>query len=274
MTEVANKRPTMKQEATPPQPQEVHFDEPPIIKKVKKGHGGHHGGAWKVAYADFVTAMMALFIVLWVLSQSEEVKQAVAAYFSDPIGFSNKNKNLFDGKSSQLIDLKLQEEMRQKELEKQELEKMAQKIKEDLSKDTELLQLSDQVKIEVVKEGLRIELIDSANDVFFEIGTAELKPEARRILLKIGAEISKLKNKIIIEGHTDSRQYRNDGTGYTNFELSADRANSAKRALVAGGVSEKQIDEIRGYADTRLRDPKDPYSYVNRRISITLKYIN
>ncbi|MEJ5350730.1 MAG: flagellar motor protein MotB [Melioribacteraceae bacterium] len=271
MPEVANKRPTTKQEQPPP-PQEVHFDEPPIIKKIKKGHGGHHGGAWKVAYADFVTAMMALFIVLWVLGQSEEVKQAVAAYFADPIGFSTKSKNLFDGSSSQMIDLKLQEEMKQKEMEKQELEKMAEKIKEDLSKDTELMKLSDQVKIEVVKEGLRIELVDSANDIFFEIGTSELKPEARRLLLKIGSEISKLKNKIIIEGHTDSRQYRNDGTGYTNFELSADRANSAKRALVAGGVSEKQIDEIRGYADTRLRDPNDPYSYVNRRISITLKY--
>lgn len=271
MSEVSNKRPTTAKQETPP-PQEVHYDEPPIIKKVKKGHGGHHGGAWKVAYADFVTAMMALFIVLWVLSQSEEVKEAVAGYFSDPIGFSTKGKSLLDGKSSQLIDLKLQKEMQQQEMERQELQKMGEKLKEDLSKDTELMQLSDQVKIEIVKEGLRIELIDSANDIFFEIGTAELKPKARKLLLKIGSEISKLKNKIIVEGHTDSRQYRNDGTGYTNFELSADRANSAKRVLVAGGVSEKQIDEIRGFADTRLRDPSDPYSYVNRRISITLKY--
>ncbi|MGK9367360.1 OmpA family protein [Melioribacter sp. Ez-97] len=271
MAEASNKRPTLKKQDEPAQ--EVSYDEqPPIIKKIKKVDGGHHGGAWKVAYADFVTAMMALFIVLWVLGQSEEVKEAVAGYFNDPIGFSTKGKGILDGSSSSLIDAKIQAEIQKKESERQELEKMGEKLKEELTKETDLESLTDQVKIEVVKEGLRIELIDSANDIFFEVGTAELKPEAKRILSKIGAEIAKMNNKIIIEGHTDARQYKNDGTGYTNFELSTDRANSAKRALVAAGVSEKQIDEISGYADTRLRDPENPYSSINRRISITLKY--
>ncbi|MGK9477091.1 OmpA family protein [Melioribacter sp. OK-6-Me] len=273
MAEASNKRPTLKKQEEPPQ--SISYDEqPPIIKKIKKVDGGHHGGAWKVAYADFVTAMMALFIVLWVLGQSEEVKEAVAGYFSDPIGFSTKGKSILEGNSNSLIDSKILSEIERKELERQELEKMGEKLKEELAKETELENLSDQVKIEVVKEGLRIELIDSANDIFFEVGTAELKPEARRILSKIGTEISKMNNKIIIEGHTDARQYRNDGTGYTNFELSTDRANAAKRVLVAAGVSEKQIDEISGYADTRLRDQNDPYSSINRRISITLKYSN
>ncbi len=251
---------------------EIKFDQQPVFKKIKKVHGGHHGGAWKVAYADFVTAMMALFIVLWVLAQNEEVREAVAGYFKDPVGFSTKGKNILEGNSSKLIDLNLSEEMERQELERRELEKMGEKLMNELTEDTELMGLADQVKIEIVKEGLRIELIDSANDIFFEVGTSELKPEAKKLLNKVGTELSKLENKIIVEGHTDSRQYQNDGSGYSNFELSTDRANSAKRALVLGGVKEKQIDEVRGFADTRLRDPADPFSFLNRRISITVKY--
>jgi chemotaxis protein MotB len=244
----------------------------PVIKKVVKGHGGHHGGAWKVAYADFVTAMMALFIVLWVLSQKPEVVESVAGYFKDPIGFSSKSKSLIDGKTNPMPDVKVKDEMEKHEAEKAEMEVMKDKLAQEISKDTDLMRLANQVKIEVVKEGLRIELTDSENDVFFEIGTAEMNPQAKRLLDKIGTEISKLPNKLIVEGHTDSRQFHNRGTGYTNFELSSERALSAKRELVVGGLEEKQIDEIRGYADTRLRDPKDPLSFVNRRISITVKY--
>jgi chemotaxis protein MotB len=252
---------------------EVSNESAPIIKKIKKVHGGHHGGAWKVAYADFVTAMMALFIVLWILSQSEKVKEAVTGYFKDPVGFSNKSKNLIEGKNSSTpFDLKIQEEMKRKEAEKSEFEKMGEKLKEELSKDTDLLGLSNQVKIEMVKEGLKIELIDSDKNVFFAIGTSELNPPAKKLIGKIGKEISKLPNKLIVEGHTDSHQFQNRGTGFTNFELSTERALAAKRALVAGGLMEKQIDEIHGYADTRLRDPNDPYSFVNRRISFTVKF--
>jgi chemotaxis protein MotB len=250
----------------------VQLDQAPIVKKIKKVHGGHHGGAWKVAYADFVTAMMALFIVLWVLGQNDEVKEAVAGYFKDPVGFSSQGQSILNGKNSQLIDLNIEEEIKRQEAEKFELEKMGEKLKEDIGKDTELMNISDQVRVEIIKEGLRIELIDSEKDVFFEVGTSELKSDARKLIQTVGKELSKLPNKIIVEGHTDARQYQNDGSGYSNFELSTDRANSAKRALVSGGVSEKQIDEVRGFADTRLRDVNDPFSFLNRRISITVKY--
>ncbi|KAF0151680.1 MAG: Chemotaxis protein MotB [Ignavibacteria bacterium] len=250
-------------------------DSPIIIKKIKKGHGGHHGGAWKVAFADFVTAMMALFIVLWILGQDQEVKEAVAGYFKDPVGFSAKSSSLIDGKgpgSSQLPNLTLSQEELVREAQKQDFERMQESLKRALEEDTGLNNFSDLVKIEMTKDGLNIELTDNANDIFFELGTSQLKPDARKLIGKIGAEISKMPNKIVVEGHTDARQFKNIGTGFTNFELSADRALSAKRALVYGGMMEKQIDEVVGYADTRLRDKNDPFSFVNRRISITLKF--
>jgi chemotaxis protein MotB len=246
----------------------------PVIKKIKKVHGGGHGGAWKVAYADFVTAMMALFIVLWVLSQKPEVVQAVAGYFKDPVGFSTKSKILLEGKANPLPDKKEMDTMQKHESEKAAMEKIKDNLSQEISKDNELSGLSNQVKIEVVKEGLRIELNDSANDIFFEIGTAELKFQAKKLIEKIGKELTKLPNKLIVEGHTDSRQFHNIGTGYSNFELSSERALAAKRELVTGGLSEKQIDEIRGYADSRLRDANDPFSYINRRISITVRFSN
>lgn len=250
---------------------------PIIVKKIKKGHGGHHGGAWKVAYADFVTAMMALFIVLWVLGQSEEVKQAVAGYFKDPVGFSTKSKSIIDGKGEGPSPFggknnALPNEENVREFEKEEFKKMEEQILSDISKDTQFKGIADQVNIELVNDGLKIELTDNANDIFFELGTSELKSDAQKLIGKIGAEISKLPNKIAVEGHTDARQFHNSGTGFTNFELSSERALSAKRALVTGGLKESQIDEVRGFADTRLREPSDPYSFKNRRISITLKF--
>ncbi|PKL82171.1 MAG: chemotaxis protein MotB [Ignavibacteriae bacterium HGW-Ignavibacteriae-3] len=245
----------------------------PVIKKVHKGHGGHHGGAWKVAYADFVTAMMALFIVLWVLGQSPEVIESVAGYFKDPVGFSTKSKVLIEGKANPVPGMNTREEEEKRhEEEKAELEKVGEKLNKELRTDTQLIGLADQVKIELVDEGLRIELTDSEKDVFFEVGTTAMKNNARILIQKIGAEISKIPNKIIVEGHTDSRQYNNIGTGYSNFELSSERALSAKRALVSGGLQERRIDEVRGYADTRLRSQNDPLSFINRRISITVKF--
>lgn len=248
-------------------------ESPIIVKKIKKGHGGHHGGAWKVAYADFVTAMMALFIVLWILGQDQEIKDSVAGYFKDPLGFSTKSKSLIDGKGpgpSQVPTLSQEEMVR--EAQKKDFERMQENLKQTLEQDTDLSNFSSLVKIEMTKEGLNIELTDNANDIFFELGTSQLKPDARKLISKIGSEISKMQNQIIVEGHTDSRQFKNNGIGFTNFELSAERALSAKRALVVGGMQEKQIDNVVGFADTKLRDPADPFSYVNRRISITVKF--
>lgn len=247
----------------------------PIIIKKKKGHGhAAHGGAWKVAYADFVTAMMALFIVLWILNQDQSIKEKVAHYFRDPIGFSDKGKSVLQGNSSNLFNIDLQKALEQRETEKQELKKMGDKILNELSQDPEYINIVNQIKVEIVDEGLRIEILDSANDVFFEIGNAKLKPAMVSLLQKIGDQLAKLPNKIIIEGHTDARPYHGNNIGYTNFELSADRANAARRALSTSKLNSDKIEEIRGYADRRLRDKKDPYNLVNRRISIIVKYLN
>ncbi len=247
---------------------------PIIIKKVKKGGHGHHGGAWKVAYADFVTAMMALFIVLWILGQSEEVKQAVSSYFNDPIGFSenNKGKGIVPVQGNAIIDLDMKAQMERKLQEKKELAEMGEKIVDELQSIPEFEGLADQITIEMVDEGLRIEILDSFDEVFFEIGKSDLKSQAYEIIKKMGTNIAKLNHKIAIEGHTDSRKYSNGAMGYTNFELSAERANSARRALVSGGLKEEQIMEVRGYADKKLKNIKNPFDVSNRRISIIVKY--
>lgn len=244
-----------------------------IIKKVKKGHGGHHGGAWKVAFADFVTAMMALFIVLWVLGQDEEIKQGVAGYFKDPVGFANKQSIIGASQTPAVVDMGIMNEAAQREAEKDILNKLAEKLTSELAEDEALKNFIDKIKFEIADEGLRIEMLESSDNVFFEVGTSTLNNTAKNLLKKIGESISHMPNKIIIEGHTDSRPFAHGRvSGFTNFELSTDRANSARRALVVSGVSDEQIDQIRGYADKRLRDKTDPYSLVNRRISIILKF--
>lgn len=247
-------------------------DQPIIVKKIKKG-GGHHGGAWKVAYADFVTAMMALFIVLWILSAGEDVKQAVAGYFKNPVGFQSGGKRLIDpGTKLNLMDENILSEKEFKEMQKKRFEEMQAEIMDKLSESKGISLLIDQIKFELTNEGLRIELLDSSNDVFFKLGSAQLKNEAKEILQKVGYEINKLPNNVTIEGHTDIRPFNTGNWEYTNYELSADRANSARRALLEGGLDKSKIDDIRGYASNRLRDKEDPYNIVNRRISIIIKY--
>ncbi len=246
---------------------------PIIIKKVSGGHG-HHGGAWKVAYADFVTAMMALFIVLWVLGQSEEVKEAVSSYFKDPVGFmEGGNKSLFPGLGDGLLNPgSAEEEFFSSEGEKEFLEKMGERILADLSENVDLSTLSEQVSIEFTNDGLRIEMTESEQEAFFNSGSSSLNRNGKKILRKIGAELAKIPNSIVIEGHTDARPYSSRGRFYTNFELSTDRANSARRELLAGGLKYSKIAEIRGHADRLLKDRENPYSEVNRRITITVKY--
>ncbi len=249
-------------------------DLPPIIVK-KKGHGhGHHGGAWKVAYADFVTAMMALFIVLWILGQSQEVKEAVAGYFKDPVGFKEGGSKIpFPGKGAGILDGQKSEEEIAQEVEKQKIENIKDKILTEVSDNKALKSILSNLKFEVTNEGLRIEMIEEGNNIFFDLGSAHLNDRARAILKIIAQQLVKLPNKIAVEGHTDSRPFNSAKMpGYTNYELSADRANAARRELMDDGVSNAQIDGIIGYADKRLRDPKDPYSLVNRRISIIVKY--
>lgn len=246
---------------------------PIIIKKIKKSHGGH-GGAWKVAYADFVTAMMALFIVLWIMGQDQDVLEAVASYFKDPIGFSNKSSQFLEGREKNIINPNTADAKKLKEEEKKKLTQMGVEMIDKLQSDIEIKDLLDQVEVKMIKEGLRIELVDSEKDYFFKIGTAKLNSKAERFLEKIGKELAKLPNKIVVEGHTDARPFTGNGAGYSNFELSTERANTARRALFKGGLPEGRFEEVRGYADRYLKDSNDPMSAVNRRISIIIKYIN
>lgn len=253
---------------------------PIIIKKIKKGGAGHHGGAWKVAYADFVTAMMALFIVLWILGQSAAVKEAVSGYFKDPIGFSSKmGKDLMNGKKGGIVDMGKGVEKQQldeqayREKEKTELDQMGEKIIQEMSNTPELSELMNQIDVQMVDEGLRIEITESVDGVCFEVGTSQLKPQAMQILKKIGSKLADMPNKVIVEGHTDARPYGvGNQLGYTNYELSSDRANAARRALAMGGLKDAHFDQIRAYADNRLKNPADPLDVTNRRISIIVKY--
>ena len=244
-----------------------------IIKKSKKGGGGHHGGAWKVAYADFVTAMMALFIVLWILGAEDSVKENIAQYFNDPSGFVIGNgPSLMKGKDVNSIQPDIMDEVMLRQKEKEKLEEMGKDIVEQLTNNEEFKAIVNQIEINISEEGLLIEIMESQEDTFFDIGTAKLKKRSEDLLITIGKQLSLINNRIVLEGHTDSRQFPGNGMGYTNYELSSDRANAARRALLKGGVDSSQIEEIRGYADNRLKDPKNPYSAANRRISIIVRF--
>lgn len=243
-----------------------------IVKKIKKGHGGHHGGAWKVAYADFVTAMMALFIVLWIVGQSKQVKDYVAQYFKDPGAFAENTKG---GGAFEKIDMSVGERVVEEYLKRQQeqMKEIADKILEEVKNSPQLKEMANQIKIELTKEGMRIELLEESQSFFFDVGTANLKKEAEKIIALIALKLGELPNHIVVEGHTDARPYPGN-RGYTNFELSAERANSARRILMTRGLQNGQLDEVRGYADTRLRNKKDPLDVTNRRISILVKYEN
>lgn len=286
-----------------------HKEQPIIIKKVKKGgHGGHHGGAWKVAYADFVTAMMAFFIVMWILASGEDVKQAVAGYFQDPGLFEYKttkgtpvNVNVLpgsksgsgEGSGSKPIEISFKDEnerqnmanavsegIRQQAISdsiaaSNRVEKMGSELKNDfvkqMSANPQMKEILSSVKIEMTKEGLRIELIESKDALFFEVGSARLNKDAISILKQLGERISTFPNSVEIEGHTDARQY-GKSSSYTNWELSNDRANAARRVL-AQQLWTGQIDKVSGFADRKLRNPGNPFDVTNRRVSILIKQI-
>ena len=241
-----------------------------IVRKKKGGHGGSHGGAWKVAYADFVTAMMALFIVLWIVGQSKQVKEYIANYFKDPGAFfeNTKGGGAFEYNTMAMGSERYGEELLKRQQDK--LKEMGDRIMEEMAKNPTLKELMSQIKIEITKEGMRIELVEQSHSLFFDVGTSHLKPEAVKVLSIIAVQLDSLPNHIVVEGHTDSRQYNRED-GYSNYELSAERANSARRVLTKSGLSDSKVDEIAGYADKRLRNRNDPFDLVNRRISILVK---
>ncbi|MFH2043893.1 MAG: flagellar motor protein MotB [Pseudomonadota bacterium] len=244
---------------------------PIIIIKKKSGHGGHHGGAWKVAYADFVTAMMALFIVLWIVGQSKEVKQYIGAYFNDPGVFSEGRAGGIlpdEQKPMSLSPAPIPVDKRAFEMETLMAE--ASKISKTIDQTPEFERFKDKIMVSVSNEGMRINLVEASEGLFFDIGKAQIKPETIKLLHVLAAShLGKLKNGIIIEGYTDARPYVSS-SGYSNWELSTERANSARKILEEGGLRKDQILEVRGFADRNLRLPDKPLDFSNRRVSILL----
>jgi len=234
---------------------------PVIIIKKKQNHGGHHGGAWKVAYADFVTAMMALFIVLWLLNSSVKVKEAVAGYFKDPAGTGKLTGTTMTGKGESVS------------VTKDDMGHLKEKLEQAMKTIPEFKQMKDNVELTITNEGLRVELLETDQGMFFESGNAHPTGRGEDLLVHLAAELGKLPNTLLIEGHTDAKPYAGDGA-YSNWELSADRANSARRLMQANGLGVAQVAQVRGYADQHLRMPEDPTNATNRRISVIVKYLN
>jgi chemotaxis protein MotB len=237
-------------------------DEQPIIIKKKGGHGGHHGGAWKVAYADFVTAMMALFIVLWLMNSSKPVQEAVGGYFRDPHGVAQKKGTALGGAGDAAPVIKKEDMAR---------------LKDDLMKALEQLKdfnkLKKQIEMTITPEGLRIELMEDPKGTFFENAKAQPTPSLQQLLTILSTEIGKLPNHLSIEGHTDAKPF-SDSTTYGNWELSTDRANTARRLMESSGLRPNQVVQVRGYADQNLRKPSQPMDASNRRISLLIQNLD
>ncbi|MGE0362187.1 MAG: flagellar motor protein MotB [Vicinamibacterales bacterium] len=245
-----------------------------IVKKHRGGHGGHHGGAWKVAYADFVTAMMAFFLVMWLIGASPDVKKSIAGYFRDPGVFDFEHSTQMMPSGMHGVDAgRAAEELAMPDpaalrVEQKVLRAAAENIREGLARVGGLAELRDQIEMTVTAEGLRIELVEREGSSFFASGSAALRGESVRILDVIGRELGTMQNDVVVEGHTDSLPY--SGQQYSNWELSADRANAARRVMEASGLAAGQVQSVRGYAATQLRleDPRDPR---NRRVSIVVR---
>lgn len=269
--------------------------QPIIVKKVKKGRHAHHGGAWKLAYADFVTAMMAFFLLMWLLgTTSEPERKGIAEYFQDPFKASTEEKGLDVGDRTSIIqaggsDLTTEEqgqvdkgltpeakdispeeiELKAEEIEKEKLENLKQKIQEKIDSTPELTEFKDQIKLEITSEGLRVLIVDDQNRPMYKLASAEPEPQIKLILRALAPVINELPNKVSLNGHTDARPFPPNQKKYTNWELSSDRANAARYELTQSGLAEEKILRVIGLsssipynADT---EPLDP---INRRISI------
>jgi len=259
------------------------------IKFVKKkgGHSAAHGGAWKVAYADLVTAMMAFFLLMWLLNNtSSNTKAGIAGMFQDPDFFNTEKgkailmqyeiqktgilpggKGMKQGTGDGGPPAPAEQEQEQ-EQEHERMEETAQAISKAFNQDKLLEAFKDQISFDFTDEGLRIQIQDKVNQVLFDSGSSKLKPYTLAILKEIAQELGKLPNHMVIGGHTDSMKYPTPG--YTNWELSADRANTARRVLESAGVRPGQVQRVTGYADTIPLEGHEPMDPQNRRISIVV----
>ncbi len=231
-----------------------------IIVKKKAAHGERHGGAWKVAYADFVTGMMALFIVLWLMNASRQVQTAVGGYFRDPHGI----RSMPGVAPVPTPPTALQTQ--------QNMQKLKEQILRSIQRIDPLNKLKNQIEITVTPEGLRIELLESAQGTFFKLGSPAPTPALQVLLKVLSPELGKLPNRISIEGHTDAKPYSGN-QAYDNWDLSCDRANATRRIMLEDGLRSKQVSQVRGFADQRLRLPKRPFDPSNRRVSLIVQYL-
>jgi chemotaxis protein MotB len=228
-----------------------------IVRKKADHHDDEHGGAWKVAYADFVTAMMALFIVLWLLSASEKVQKAVGGYFQDPTGKGRQTGTTTSGIAETLS------------LTQSQLQQIKEKLEQAMKQIPTFKAMQNQIKMTITTEGLRIDLLETKRGMFFATGNPTPTEAGGELLKVLAGELVKLPNKIVIEGHTDSTPYGRPD--YSNWELSADRANAARRILNESGLDSNRISQVRGFADQRLLLKNDPTNPSNRRISIIVR---
>ncbi len=270
---------------------------PIVIKRIKKVAGGHHGGAWKIAYADFVTAMMAFFLLMWLLGSTAKGDLAgISEYFKTPLKValqggsgSGDSSSIIKGGGKDLTrssgqvksgdvasDKKIiNVKESQQEFLRQEREKEASKLKDlkasiekSIENNEKLKQFKNQILLDITSEGLRIQIVDEKNRPMFQSGRAQLEPYTREILHAIGQTLNDVPNKVSISGHTDASLYGGGGAGYSNWELSADRANASRRELITGGLSEEKIVRVVGLSSAVLFKKDDPLSPANRRISL------
>ena len=268
--------------------------QPIIIKRVKKGGHAAHGGAWKIAYADFVTAMMAFFLLMWLLgSTTEGDKKGIADYFGSPLKLSLMASGSGAGDASHLLkgggqDLTRQTgqvkkgdieaerktmnlralKAEQLRAEAAKLEELKDKVEEKIAANPALTAMKSQIKLDMTRDGLRIQIVDEGNRPMFDSGSAVVKPYMRDLLREIGSVLGEVPNRLTLEGHTDAQPFGGGDRGYSNWELSADRANASRRELMAGGMPEDRTLRIQGLASSTPFERKDPLAPTNRRISI------
>lgn len=266
---------------------------PIIVKRIKKVAGGHHGGAWKIAYADFVTAMMAFFLLMWLLgSTAKGDLQGIAEYFQTPLKVamsggdgSGDSSSVIKGggtdlssRTGQVKKGDIEAVKRTFNLQKAEaaiaradadrLKELKEKIEAVIESSPTLKAFKNQLLLDITTEGLRIQLVDEKNRPMFALARAELQPYTKEILSEIGMALNEVPNKISLSGHTDAAPYGRGEAGYSNWELSADRANASRRELIYGGMDEKKVLRVVGLSSSVLFDKNDPLNPINRRISI------
>ncbi|MDR7379553.1 chemotaxis protein MotB [Rhodoferax ferrireducens] len=270
--------------------------QPIIVKKIKKGGHAVHGGAWKIAYADFVTAMMAFFLLMWLLgSTSEGDKKGLSDFFNTPLKVAMQggsgagaSNSILSGGGSDLTKSagqgtrgtgddpakkKMDDAAAKAEIAKQDAKRISSlraKIDSLITSSPKLSEFRSQIRLETTPDGLQIQIVDEQNRPMFDSGSALVKPYMREILREIGSALNEVENRISLAGHTDSTPYGNGERGYSNWELSADRANASRRELVAAGMPDAKMARVVGLAASNLMDTKNPLAPVNRRISITI----